>query len=764
LRKITGFFLISGLALAQRHPMLDRYCTGCHSPAMKAGGLVLSGLDFAKAGDDAATWEKVLRQVQSGAMPPAGMPRPDAATLATFTKTVAETLDRAAVAKPDPGAPMPHRLNRMEYSNAVRDLLGLDTQPGLQLPVDESGFGFDNMADLLSMSPSLLERYLSVAGLVSRQAIGDLKMKPEESTYGTTVRSQKRAPGADELPLGAAGGLAFRHHFSLDAQYEIKVNLAGSTGDGALPTPYRLKLPIKAGTHAVVVTFLRESARPEVAMRAGGRFPGFGGGGPGGPGDKSVDMDLRIDGVSVKRWPVPQRTGAPPPDVALTMVAGPYEPTGRGQTASRTRIFACHPTKPAEEEPCARTILSALAKRAFRRPVAEVDVRPLLRFFLENRKQGMDFDDSIGQSLQAMLVSPDFLFRIERDPKGMAPGTVHALNDYELASRLSFFLWSSIPDDELLRLAGEGKLRQPQVLRAQIKRLTADPRSDALITNFGGQWLFLRTLANAKPDVDIFANFDENLRQGFQRETELYLANIFRNERSALELLDSNYTYLNQRLAEHYGIPGVYGAHFRQVQLPDTRRGGLLGQGSILTVTSYPNRTSVVQRGKWILENLLGTPPPPPPADVPELQAKAKDGRRLSLREAMETHRSNAVCASCHSRMDPIGFALENFNAVGEWRGDDGGAKVDAKGKLPNGQEFDGPGGLKQLLLNQHRDEFVQTMVEKLLTYALGRGLEARDRPTVRLIARQMAVDNYRMSALVTAIVESAPFQMRRVR
>lgn len=726
---------------------------------MKAGGLVLSGLDFAKAGDDAEIWEKVLRQVKSGQMPPAGMPRPGAATIATFTKSLATTLDQAALAKPNPGAPMPHRLNRMEYSNAIRDLFALDTHPGLSLPVDESGFGFDNMADLLSMSTTLLERYLSTARLVSQQAIGDLKMKAEETAYGANVKSQKQAPNAEDLPLGAAGGLAFRHYFPLDGQYDFRVNLAGSTGEGALPTPYKIRLPVAAGLHAVVVTFMGESARPEVALRASGR--GFGGAG-GMSGDKPAniaDMDLRIDGVSVKRWEVPQRAGAP--DTALTVVAGPYAATGRGKTPSRARIFSCRPLKLAEEEPCARAILSSLTKKAFRRPVTEADLRPLLRFYAEGRKQG-DFDDGIGSALQAMLVSPDFLFRIERAPKALAPGSVYALNDYELASRLSFFLWSSIPDDELLRLAGEGKLKNPVVLRTQLKRMSEDPRADALMTNFGGQWLFLRTLAKAKPDADIFANFDENLRQSFQTETELYLANIFRNGRSALELLDSNYTYLNQRLAEHYGIPNVYGSHFRKVELTDARRGGLLGQGSILTVTSYPNRTSVVQRGKWILENLLGTPPPPPPPDVPELAAKAKDGRKLSLREAMETHRSNAVCASCHARMDPIGFALENFNAVGAWRNDDGGTAVDAKGKLPDGSEFDGPGGLKKLLLEQHRDEFVQTIVEKLLTYALGRGLEARDRPTVRLIARQAAAGEYKMSALVTAIVGSAPFQMRR--
>jgi hypothetical protein len=759
--RIFTLFLFSLAALAQQHALVTRYCAGCHSATAKAGGLVLSGLDFAKAGDEAETWEKVLRQVQSGAMPPAGMPRPDAAAIAMFTKGLADSLDQAALVKPNPGAPMPHRLNRIEYSNAIRDLLALDTQPGLSLPVDESGFGFDNMADLLSMSTALLERYLSSARTVSRLAIGDLKMKAEETSYGSSVRSLKRAPNAEDLPLGAAGGQSFKHYFPLDGEYQFKVNLAGAMGEGALPTPYVIKLPVKAGLRSVVVTFFRESVRPEVAMRAFGRvFPVPGGAGGDRTPDKPAEMDLRIDGVSIKRWQVPQRQGTP--DAALTVIAGPYNPTGRGLTASREKIFVCRPSKATEEDGCARTILATLAKRAFRRPVNDTDLRPLLRFYTEGRKLGGDFDEGIGNALQAMLVSPDFLFRIERAPKGLPSGAVYAVNDYELASRLSFFLWSSIPDDELLKLAGEGKLRQPAALRAQLKRMTDDPRSDALIRNCGGQWLFLRTLANTKPDADIFANFDENLRQAFQTETELYLANVFRNGRSALELLDSNYTYLNQQLAQHYGIPNVYGSHFRKVDLTDARRGGLLGQGSILTVTSYPNRTSVVQRGKWILENLLGTPPPPPPADVPELQAKAKDGRKLSLREAMETHRSNAVCNSCHGRMDPIGFALENFNAVGEWRTHDGAVPVDAKGKLPNGAEFEGPGGLKKLLLGRHRDEFVQTIAEKLMTYALGRGLEARDRPTVRLIVRKAAAEEYRMSALVTAIVESVPFQMRR--
>jgi hypothetical protein len=716
---------------------------------MKAGGLVLTGLDVTRAGDDAPIWEKVLRAVKTGQMPPPGLPRPNAAAADAFTKELAAALDRAALAKPNPGAPMPHRLNRMEYSNAIRDLLALDTQPGLQLPVDESGFGFDNMADLLSMSPSLLERYLSVARMVTRQAIGDMSMLPEVATYGSTVRSQRKAPSTEEVPVGAANGIAFRHYFPLDAEYEIRIDLAGTTGEGAPPTPFKLRIPVKAGLHHIAVTFLRESPKPEVALRTFGRTFGPP---PRTPADKPGEMDLRIDGVSVKRWQAPQRGVAP--DVALTKIDGPFNATGPGSTPSRAKIFICT----THDDACATSILTNLAGRAFRRPVTAADIRPLFNFY----KTGPNFEAGIANALHAILVSPDFLFRIERDPKGVAPSANYKLSDYELASRLSFFVWSSIPDDELLSLAAQGRLRDNAVLKAQLHRLIDDPKSDALIQNFGGQWLFLRTLANAKPDSDIFSTFDENLRAGFQRETELFLTNIFRNRRSVLELLDANYTYLNQQLAEHYGVRGVYGPHFRRVELPDRNRGGLLGQGSILTVTSYPNRTSVVQRGKWILENLLGTPPPPPPADVPELQAKNKEGRKLSLREAMELHRTNAVCASCHGRMDPIGFALENFDGVGAWRDEDSGVPVDANGKLPNGARFQGPGGLKSLLLEKHRDEFIHTVVEKLMTYALGRGLEARDKPTVRMIARKAAADEYRMSAFLDAIVESPQFQMRR--
>ncbi|MFN7925817.1 MAG: DUF1592 domain-containing protein [Bryobacteraceae bacterium] len=742
-------------SLPQRS-LIDTYCAGCHSKKLKTAGLVLEGLDASRPQDNPGLWEKVIRQIQGRQMPPPGLPRPDAAASTEFTSGLIQALDRSAARQPDPGATRPHRLNRIEYSNAVRDLLGIDTHPGAALPVDESGNGFDNMADLLSMSPALLERYLSVARSVSRLAVGDLKTTPADSVYGSTVRGANKGRNPEDLPLGAASGLVFEHYFPLDATYDLRVKLAGGADDPDA-RPYDKRLAVKAGMHRVTAVFLSESGKAEVALRATGRRPT-----PGAPAAAApqAELDLRLDGASIQRFQVPQRAGTP--EVGTVTIHGPESPTGRGDTPSRRKIFVCHPTNAAEEEPCAGKILAHLTDRGFRRPTNSRDWNPLLAFYKQARSEGADFDDAIGRAVQALLVSPDFLFRVERDRKGAAPGSSQRLGDYELASRLSFFLWSSIPDDELLEAARQGKLSDPAALQQQMRRMIADPRSDALIENFGGQWLYLRTLTNAKPDADLFPNFDDDLRYAFRRETELLLTSVFRNGDSVLDLLTARYTFLNQRLAQHYKIPGVYGSHFRRVELGDSPRGGLLGQGSILTVTSYPNRTSVVQRGKWILENLLGTPPPPPPGEVPELKPTGKDGRKLSLREAMEQHRANPVCASCHGRMDPIGFALENFNAVGEWRAKDGAVSIDAKGKLPNGAEFDGPTGLEQLLVNQHKEQFVQTVAEKLLMYALGRGLEPHDRPTVRTILVKAARDDYRMPAFIEAIVESTPFQMRR--
>jgi hypothetical protein len=516
-----------------------------------------------------------------------------------------------------------------------------------------------------------------------------------------------------------------------------------------------VRQPVKAGLRTVGVTFLKESAKPELEaplLRGAAPVPGM----APPPDVLPAEMDLRLDGVRLKRFEIPQR-GVTPPDITALIVGGPYHPTGRGDTPSRARVFVCRPAAADEEEPCARRILESLTRRAFRRPVTAGDVTPLLAFYHSGRTEG-DFETGIQRAIEAMLVSPDFLFRVEQD----RPGTVYRVSDYELASRLSFFLWSSIPDDELLEVAGAGQLKHPAILRRQVRRLLDDPRSHALVENFAGQWLHLRNLATVKPDPQDFPEFDEALRRGFQQETEMFFQSVLREDRSLFELLDANYTFLNQRLAEHYGIPRIYGAQFRRVPLRDPNRGGLLGQGSILTVTSYPNRTSVVQRGRWILENLLGAPPPPPPPDIPELKPHAQDGKRLTMRAQMEQHRANAVCASCHSRMDPIGFSLENYDAIGRWRDKDAGSPIDATGKLPDGTEFAGPAGLKKLLLSAYRDDFITAVTERLLTYALGRGVEYYDKPVVRSITRQAARDDYRLSAVITAIVESTPFQMRR--
>src|SRR5215467_3392474 len=731
---------------AQR-ALLDRYCLGCHNQKLKTAGISIEGGDLGQPASHADLWERVIRKVRSGQMPPPGLPHPDSPTAAAFANTLEESLDKAAAADPNPGRTVPHRLNRAEYSNAIRDLLAFDIKPGALLPVDDSGYGFDNIAGLLSMSPALLERYLSAARMISRLAIGDLSMKPTEER----VSARGVASNSEDLPFDSRG-FAFQHYFPLDAEYILRV----SVGSGENSSSYEFRLPVKAGLRTVAATFLRESAKAELTTPAGRRgFLPLNAGGPPPP----AEMDLRLDGAKLKRFQVPQRLGAP--EISGMSVLGPYNATGRGDTPSRARIFVCRPATTKDEESCAHTILATLVRRAFRRPVDEADLKPLMAFYREGRAEG-DFDHGIEMALQATLVSADFLFRAETDPRGAAPGSIQRISDHELASRLSFFLWSSIPDDELLKLAGEGKLKDPAVLEAQVHRLLDDPRSAALVSNFGGQWLYLRNLATAKPDPDAFPDFDENLRQSFRQETEMFLRSIFREDRSIFDLLSANYTFLNQRLAEHYGIPGVYGNQFRRVTLTDPNRAGLLGQGSILTVTSNPNRTSVVLRGKWILENLLGTPPPPPPPDVPELKPHSKDGKQLTLRQQMEEHRANTICASCHSRMDPIGFALENYDGIGKWRTEDSGSPIDATGKLPGGAQFQGPAGLRKILLSSYQSDFADTVTEKLLTYALGRGLEAYDKPVVRSIMKQAARDNYRISALITAVVQSTPFQMRR--
>ncbi len=749
---------------ASAHALVTQYCTMCHSDQLKTAGLSLESLHPEQVGPDARIWEKVLRKLKSGEMPPPKLPRPSPAAVSAFTGWLESELDHYAAEHPNPGHPTIHRLNRSEYGNAIRDLLALDIQIASKLPADDTGYGFDNIGDVLSLSPMLIDRYMSVSRLVSHLAVGDTVLKPETNRFDAPKEPQKSAASgrtriSDELPFDSAGGMAISYRFPVDGDYIIKIKtpaVAKDDFDGPRPDPqyFELRLPVQAGTRTVGVTFLGDATVPETVpglkrISLEKNHPAI----------QTAHLDLRLDGARLKLYDV-EYTGANPRFSNVT-ISGPYNIRGPGDTPSRERIFVCHPSGPNSEEPCARKILATLARRAYRRPCTDADLTPLLAFYQAGQKEG-GFDHGIEMALRALLVSPDFLFRIEHDPPGSAPGTVHHVSDFELASRLSFFLWSSLPDDQLLDLAEQRKLSDPQVLAAQVDRMLEDRRSQAFVSNFAGQWLYLRNLAQVRPDEDAFPEYDPALRRAFQRETELFFASVLRDDRPITELLNANYTFLNQRLAEHYGIPNVYGPQFRRVALTDPNRGGLLGQGSILTVTSYPNRTSVVQRGKWVLENLLGTPPPPPPQVVPALEAHAKDGRLLTMRQQMEQHRANPVCASCHARMDPIGFALENYDGVGAWRWTEAGSKIDNTGKMPDGSTFSGPAGLKNLLLTKHRDDFISTFTEKLLTYALGRGVEYYDEPAIRAIVRQSAAENTSIRAVIHSIVNSPQFQTRR--
>lgn len=740
--------------------LVATYCVSCHNDRAKTAGLSLQGLNLATIPEHAQVWEKVARKLRSGEMPPSTVrARPDARAAVALANHLETTLDRAAISHPNPGRAPVHRLNRAEYSNAVRDLLAVDVRPGEWLPVDDSGYGFDNIAAVLSTSPALLDRYMSAAHKVSRLAVGDLTLKPAEEIYDAKrdpVKGSRNEQLNEELPFDSRAGMTVEHYFPLDAEYVFKLRFVGVQA-GAEETaidPYQVRISVKAGLHTVGVTSPRENLKPESDAPAPG--PGAGTGGRGDAARLPSPVDLRLNGARLKRFDVRGTL----PDVSKLIIGGPYNATGRGDTASRRAIFVCAPpARAAQEAACAKTILATLAHRAFRRPVTSADIQPLYAFY-EKGRASTDFEGGIQAAIEAMLVSPEFLFRIERDPAAVDADAPHRISEIELASRLSFFLWSTIPDAELLGLAERGKLKDPSVLERQVRRMLDDPRADTLVSNFAGQWLQLRNVETVKPDPVIFP-FDEALRQSFLTETGLFVSSVFREDRSLLDLLSADYTFVNQRLAEHYGIPRVYGSQFRRVTLADVNRRGLLGQGSVLAVTSYPNRTSVVQRGKWVLETLLGTPPPPPPPDIPELKA-APHGKLLSMREQMQVHRANAICAACHGRMDPIGFALENYDGVGRWRSEDAGAAIDASGKLPDGTEFTGPAGLSQLILTKYRDDFVRTATEKLLTYALGRGVDYYDYPTIRSIDRDAARDNYRVSSWILAIVKSTPFQMRK--
>jgi mono/diheme cytochrome c family protein len=765
---------------------LDRYCVTCHNERLKTAGLALDTLDLAKIPDSAETWEKVVRKLRTGTMPPQPARRPDHATYEGLIAWLEADLDRAAAAIPNPGRPLLHRLNRAEYANAIHDLLALDVDGASLLPPDDSAYGFDNISDVLGVSPSLQERYLSAARHISALAVGDRDVAPGSETY--VIRQDlSQDQHIEGLPLGTVGGILVHHTFPLDGEYTFQVKLYRTnlnivrgleyahqleftvdgerihlasfggkddlaalfdkptdTGD-AVEARLRVRVPVKAGPHDVAVSFIREP---------------------------SVQDSVRLQ--PYLRSSVDNFDWSGRPHMQTLAITGPFKATGPGDTPSRRRIFTCPPSRlrasagehgassdaSAGETACAQRILSTLARRAYRKPVTDADLRPILSFYEIGRGHG-GFERGIQMGLERILASPQFMFRIERDPADVEAGAVYRVSDIELASRLSFFLWSSIPDDELLDVASHGKLKDPAVLEQQVRRMLASDRARALVSNFAGQWLQLRNVRSVLPNSDEFPDFDDNLRQGFRRETEMLFESIMREDRNVLDLLRADYTFVNERLARHYGIPNVYGSYFRRVTVTDEARKGLLGQGSILALTSHAERTSPVLRGKWVLDNIVGTPPPPPPPDVPALKENADGQKPRTMREQMAEHRASPVCASCHKVMDPIGFALENFDAVGAWRTREAGGPIDASGQLADGTKVDGVVTLRDALLSRP-DVFVSTMTEKLLTYALGRGLDYHDMPVVRSIVRQSAAGGYRFSSLVLGIVNSVPFQMRK--
>ncbi len=770
--------------------VLDRYCVACHNDRLQTAGLTLDfdTLDVDQVSHRPDVWEKVAQKLRTRSMPPTGRPRPDHATYDGFASWLETGLDRAATANPRPGRAAVHRLNRTEYTNAVRDLLDLEIDGRALLPADESGHGFDTIADLLSVSPGLLERYMSAATKISRLAVGDVALRPVIQTYSVRPTLVQDERMSDALPFGTRGGIAIRHRFPVDGEYVVKIRLQRTWMDEirGLAEPHQLEVRLERARLALFTiggTYkdpapdyrLRQErgqaaddalARLEYEMtadaglevrfqaKAGTRLVGI-----------AFQQDrLAPEGVLRQRPSVSsfafRSIKNTDPGVDTVQIIGPYNATALGDTPSRRRIFVCRPAAPHDEDRCATEIIATLARRAYRRPVSDADIETLLGFYQDaGRTKG--FEAGIGLALERLLVDPDFLFRVERDTPS-APGSAYPISDIELASRLSFFLWSSIPDDELLGLAEGGRLRDPSVLEAQVRRMLADSRSTALVTNFAGQWLYLRNMRLVFPDPEAFPEFDDNLRDAFQRETELFVESILRGDRSVLDLLRADHTFLNARLARHYGIPNIYGNHFRRVTVGEARR-GLLGHGSILTVTSYAHRTSPVVRGKWLLENILGAPPLPPPADIPALEENDDSGHARSVRERLEQHRRSPVCASCHAQMDPLGFALENFDAIGRWRETgDAATAIDASGTLPDGTEFSGPVELRTALLNEtYRGQFARTVTRKLLTYALGRGLEPYDAPAVRAITHEAAPSDYRWSSLILGIVKSVPFQMR---
>jgi hypothetical protein len=736
--------------------LLARYCIDCHNPVEREAGLVIDPASLGQIAAHSEHWEQVVRKLRAQAMPPDD-PRPAAEAYLTAASYLESELDSAAAANPQAGhVPLFRRLTRTEYRNAVRDLLDVEHMPAeldfeLLLPADNASSGFDNIADLLFVSPVVMERYLTTAQKIARLAIGDMR-SPVMVNIHKLSEQLPQDERVDALSFGTRGGLAIESYFPLDAEYTVDVETASAARDnheievsvdgarvavasiagGAVgpgprsPDHVSFRVPITAGPHLVGITFVEHS--------------------------EALDESL------VRRR---MRSRGTLPAIAMATIRGPYDATGPGDTPSRQRIFVCTPSSAAEEAPCAREILGALARRAYRREATTADVAELMPFYESGRAEG-SFDTGIQFALERLLVSPQFLYRVEREPENAEPGAPFAVSDVELASRLSFFLWSSIPDEELLQTAIDAKLREPGVLRSQVQRMLADSRSESLVDNFAAQWLFLRDAGSKEPDIFLFPDHDVSLMSALERETELFVDSVLRGGGSVLDLLTATHTFVNERLARHYGIPNVHGSYYRRVDLgADSRRKGLLGQGSILTVTSYATRTSPVLRGKYVLDNLLASPPPPPPPDVPALATEDEtDGAPLTMRDALVKHRANPVCASCHARMDPIGFALEHFDAVGRWRDEDAGKPIDAKSELTDGRIVDGPDGVQALLLDKP-ELFVSGFTEKLMMYALGRNVQYYDAPAIRAVVRSAAERNYELAAIVEGIASSVPFQMR---
>ena len=775
---------------AQWSTLLDRYCVSCHNERMVSQGTVpvaFEDLDVTDVESHVEIWEHVVRKLRADAMPPPGRPRPDVETRTEFISWLETVLDRTRADDPNPGRPVIHRLNRAEYVNVIRDLLGLEINGRSLLPGDNSDVhGFDNNAEVLSVSPMLIDRYLSAARKISRLVVGrDSPADLHEHRVHKWMVQEDRM--SEELPFGSRGGAAVPYFFPVEGEYEIQVELQRTGNqhirglgsehqldmrlDGALierftvggeewvaqapPESYsgninvglewedyshnidqglRSRVQVKAGRHVVGVSFVAKRWELE-----------------------GVIVTQPQVGVSRSRNEIPDGN----PSVATISISGPLVVTGvADETVPRRKIFVCRPTNIAEEPGCARKILSVLARRAYRRPVTGIDVDVLMEFYAAGRAEG-SFDIGIQRALERLLISPQFLFRIEQVPESGRPSEVYRISDLELASRLSFFLWSSMPDDALLEVAERGGLQNPAVLEREVRRMLDDTRATALVENFVGAWLAVRNVRDVLPDSGLFPEFDENLREAFQRETELLVESMLREDKSLVDLIDADYTFVNERLAKHYGIDGVYGNRFRRVSLTTDERRGLLGHGSVLTVTSYPNRTSPVLRGKWLLENLLGAPPPAPPPDIPALAEDTATRTPTSVRERLELHRRSPACAACHERMDPLGFALEHFDPIGGWRTTDARRPIDALAVLPDGTRLQGSAGLRSFLLSQS-NQFVRTVTEKLMTYALGRDLHYFDAPAIRQIVRAAETDDYRWSSVILEIVRSMPFQMRR--